>query len=361
MIKRRPAALCIIPLCLMMASCAPFNRASDSYTQRDASGSEQLIEDGASGSGVTSQEDIILILLNAMYANQAQCTFLVPDKSYIDTDYWLNRLPGINRIHCEYLTLGGACRVTATLSYWDNYPIVSAFRTGNTSALNERQLRMYDRYCDILKAQTSQSRSALDNELAIHDYIVSNVEYVLDRDAEYPAYDALFKGSSSCGGYAEMFQTLMDMLGIQCIPITGRADGDNHIWNMVCIDNEWYHVDTTWDDPVNGDGYVHHNYFNITDEDILLDHTPDSEHPSAVSTRLAYYNVLNYPIFSTQEELNIYMESVIRSRSVSCRFQVRSFSPDIQLAIQQGRAELSYRASYTCRNSYSTYLIIFKY
>ena len=156
---------------------------------------------------------------------------------------------------------------------------------------------MYDRYCDILSSTVSSSNPDVINELTVHDYIVNNVRYVLDRNSDSPAYDALFNGSASCSGFTEVFQTLMDMAGISCIPVTGQAGGDNHIWNMVCLDGQWYHVDTTWDDPVGGDGTVRHNYFNITDDDILLDHTIESEHPAATGSDLAYYNVLGYPLF----------------------------------------------------------------
>ena len=29
-----------------------------------------------------------------------------------------------------------------------------------------------------------------------------------------------------------------------------RVSTNNHIWNVVNINNNWYHIDLTWDDPV---------------------------------------------------------------------------------------------------------------
>lgn len=309
----------------------------------------------------TSQDDITSLLLQTMYENKDSCTFNVPDRSYVDADAWLNSLAGLNKIHCEYITYSGFCQVTAQIEYWDNYPIIYAYRSNDTSALNERQAAMYDRYCDILSSTVSSSNPDVINELTVHDYIVNNVRYVLDRNSDSPAYDALFNGSASCSGYTEVFQTLMDMAGISCIPVTGQAGGDNHIWNMVCLDGQWYHVDTTWDDPVGGDGTVRHNYFNITDDDILLDHTIESEHPAATGTDLAYYNVLGYTLFSSQSELNHYLASQVKSHAASCNFITRGFTPDIRTGVKCGKKTVSYRVLATERTGYSTYTVTFEY
>ena len=69
-------------------------------------------------------------------------------------------------------------------------------------------------------------------------------------------------------GYATTFQLLMDMAGIECITVTGAAFGnrENHAWNMVKLNGEWYCVDPTWDiAPV----FIHmnqYNYFNVTSQ-----------------------------------------------------------------------------------------------
>ena len=32
-----------------------------------------------------------------------------------------------------------------------------------------------------------------------------------------------------------------------------RISSENHIWNYVYLDNEWLHLDLTWDDPISTD------------------------------------------------------------------------------------------------------------
>ena len=45
-----------------------------------------------------------------------------------------------------------------------------------------------------------------------------------------------------------------------------------HVWNAVKINNEWLHLDLTWDDPVSSDGkdYLYHKYFLINTEELIL-------------------------------------------------------------------------------------------
>ena len=47
----------------------------------------------------------------------------------------------------------------------------------------------------------------------------------------------------------------MDELGIPCVIVIGEAtnsnnETENHAWNYVQINNSWYAIDATWDDPV---------------------------------------------------------------------------------------------------------------
>ena len=45
---------------------------------------------------------------------------------------------------------------------------------------------------------------------------------------------------------------------------------ENHFWNYVNLDNNWLHLDLTWDDPVSEDGrnILDNSYFLITDSEL---------------------------------------------------------------------------------------------
>ena len=68
---------------------------------------------------------------------------------------------------------------------------------------------------------------------------------------------------------------------------------------MVCIDDEWYHIDVTWDDPVGeDDDYISHAYFNVNDDFISQEkHTWDSScYPVCTNMAMNYY-VMNGKLF----------------------------------------------------------------
>lgn len=84
---------------------------------------------------------------------------------------------------------------------------------------------------------------------AIHDYVVKHVSYDTSYKA-YTAYEALVNRSAVCQGYALLTYQLLKEAGIENHFVTGTGDGQPHAWNLVKIENKWYHLDTTFDDPV---------------------------------------------------------------------------------------------------------------
>lgn len=110
-----------------------------------------------------------------------------------------------------------------------------------------------------------------EKELYLHDTLAQMITYDESTNA-HNAYGALVEGIAVCEGYAEAFQYLLHRAGIQSFIVTGSAGGP-HAWNMVRIDGAYYHVDLTWDDQ--GET-IYHEYFNITDRQIQVDHAADT-------------------------------------------------------------------------------------
>ncbi len=112
---------------------------------------------------------------------------------------------------------------------------------------------------------------------AIHDYVVANVEYDQGR-REHSAYAALVKGRAVCQGYALLIHKMLQEAGIESRIISGQAGGENHAWNMVRLDDSWYHLDATWNDPIpDVPGRVLYDYYNRTDAQMRATHTWDEE------------------------------------------------------------------------------------
>lgn len=116
--------------------------------------------------------------------------------------------------------------------------------------------------------------------LFIHNYIIENCRYQIDGGAGYDAtaYGCLVGGSAHCEGYAKAFAYLAQKAGIHSIVVTGVTDdGENHAWNQVEIDGEWYNCDVTWDDT-DVDDDKRHIYFLCNDEMFSQTHMAETNY-----------------------------------------------------------------------------------
>lgn len=135
----------------------------------------------------------------------------------------------------------------------------------------------------ILKDIIKVSMNDHQKEKAIHDYIVSNIAYDTTLK-KYSAYEALKDGLTVCNGYAQLAYKMLTESGIETKIVLGKGNGENHAWNLVKLDNIWYHMDCTWDDPVPDiKGRILYDYFNLNDEKIAEDHTFEKlNYPAAI-------------------------------------------------------------------------------
>lgn len=135
-------------------------------------------------------------------------------------------------------------------------------------------------------AEAEKCESGYDKLKVIHDWIVNNTTY----NAYGPAYKSeadgpIVYGTALCEGYSKAFMYLAQAAGIPTICVSGSANGGGHMWNMVKLDGQWYHVDVTWDDPVSSVPVLRYDYFLISDSTIREDHYFNNwiEMPSAPS------------------------------------------------------------------------------
>lgn len=308
--------------------------------------------------------EIIAYIQSALDNNEESCEIFVSDESLINAEDWLSSLSGLEQLSCEYRRVKNGYNLVVTFTRWDNYAIVNAYKNSDTSELNERQLALYNKYLEILGEVTSSSNSDYENELAIHDYLVENITYVDHGDNSFNAYQALINGEAVCSGYTECFKTLLDMLGINNYTISGVAGDQAHIWNVVELDGEWYQVDVTWDDPVNSNSdYIQHYYFNITAEDMAIDHTWDTDtYPknTVTGTKYSYANAENLKKITAQTDLNNYIVSNIRKRATSIEFTTTD-TFDLAAAVKRAGVQLSYSYKDVERSDYVFYVVNFNY
>lgn len=125
---------------------------------------------------------------------------------------------------------------------------------------------------------------------AVHDYIVLNGKYDVSMQL-YSDYDLLTQGSSVCNGYALLTYNMLNKLNIPVMLVTGTGNNQPHIWNMVKLGDYWFHLDTTWDDPLPDTNMVSYNYYMLTEKEITKDHVIDDS-LELPKTSKSYYDYL---------------------------------------------------------------------
>ena len=94
-----------------------------------------------------------------------------------------------------------------------------------------------------------------DKVLKIHDYIINNTKYDEDRIngiIKYKsniAYGPLIENYGICGGYADAMALFLNKWNIPNYKVASST----HVWNAIYINEQWLHLDLTWDDPVSED------------------------------------------------------------------------------------------------------------
>ena len=145
-----------------------------------------------------------------------------------------------------------------------------------TKTYNNKEIKEINTEVDkIYNKIVNPNNSIKDNIKIIHDYIINNTKYdTLRSDQNIRkyhsdiAYGPLFEGYAICGGYTDLMQLFLEKLNVKSF----RISSSDHVWNAVNIDNTWYHLDLTWDDPVADDNIDRLNYdFFLIDTKQLQD------------------------------------------------------------------------------------------
>ena len=180
---------------------------------------------------------------------------------------------------------------------------------------NEMAIILYNKIKEITGTVIKRGMTDYQKELALHDYLVSNCTYGFgspDDENEFRAYGALIDCEAVCSGYTEAMTLLLTDAGIKSEIVIGDAGNEHHAWNMVYLNDKWYHLDATWDDP-KGMNIISHAYFNISDDEISKDHSWIKDHTrTAADDDMEYFNHSGL-VARTPEELTLIATNCYRN------------------------------------------------
>ena len=224
---------------------------------------------------LTSEEEVNRYLFEHAMKGYYQFGVLVEDISMLHTEEEYKELfPEFIKFEIEGITKynnGYYLRIADLRTTQTDIAYHYALRTGDTSFLTNNEKLAYQKLFALTEELQLTKLDDIDAIMAVHDYLVLNTVYDEvtycsgSGGVSHYAEGLLLNGMAVCSGYASTFQLLMKLADIPCEYVSNNG----HAWNMVQIDEEWYHIDVTWDDPVpDRAGIVSYNHFMLTDAEI---------------------------------------------------------------------------------------------
>lgn len=140
---------------------------------------------------------------------------------------------------------------------------------------------------EIITKHITNDMSNEDKILKIHDYIINNTRYDVDKtnDNSFNALGPLFEGKAVCSGYADLMSIFLSKFGLNNYKVASNT----HVWNTVLINGEWLNIDLTWDDPIvkNSDvDTLSHQFFMVNTEKLLEFDTKDHKFDTTIYQEL---------------------------------------------------------------------------
>lgn len=185
----------------------------------------------------------------------------------------------------------------------------------------------------------------VEKALIVHDNICMEYQYSPDGEEIFDIYNMALNKHGVCQGYMFMYQAAMDKLGIENYFVSSLYM--NHIWNMINIDGDYYHIDVTWDDPRPAlTGSALHTNFLVSDKS-FTNHVRYTAPYAAESERFADYlwkssntRILPYKgefymlCYNSAGKSTIYKYNVIKNKTDE--WKVLKKDNDMKWCIEQG-------------------------
>lgn len=235
----------------------------------------------------STEKTVYSIILEEIYSQPDKIQIPVMDDGDLEKIFH-----AISYDNPDLFNLGLTCKTTTTSTK-------CYFTVDYTMSYNkyERYLNEVNEVVQTIVDGAMRYPDEYSREKYVHDYIVNNCTYVspTDDDNSSTVYGCLVEGKASCEGYSRSFQYILNKLNIDNRLVTGEGASEGteyipHMWNYVCINERWYFVDVTWDDPVGDGETLCHTYFNVTTSDILKKHRNIQQNvPQCINTADNYF------------------------------------------------------------------------
>jgi len=203
-----------------------------------------------------------------------------------------------------------------------------------------RAYNIYTQAKMVINSVISEEMTDYEKALSLFDWICINTVYDFsDYDelrihvSNQPCYylEGVFNtGYAVCDGYSKAYSLMCNMIGIECIRITGEAvsggESGGHAWNKIVLDvdpennngKECYLVDITWTEIQTSESseILSRMYFMLSDEDVKDTHFPFNYRTEFTlyecPERFGYYQKTKFGYKSTTHDLVISSDAELK-------------------------------------------------
>lgn len=211
----------------------------------------------------------------------------------------------------------GTSKPTVTIKV--DYPVKSI------KTMQDYDMKSLNAIEEIIEAHITSQMSVLEREQALMSALMKKITYsgqlingayvTNATPLSHTMWGGLVEGRAVCDGYAKSLMYCLNVVGISSQMVTGTAKGQSHAWNIVQLDNNYYHVDLTWADQDGNTVGVLPNYFNELDAYMMKTHNWDhSKYPSTSSNTycslFAPINMKGIYRVNNESELNVALKSI---------------------------------------------------
>ncbi len=252
----------------------PVEEETEQVDETQAQQIKELAGYGETGEGLTFDEEMypyywmldsgLQELYRQIYANSAAGNAVFSPVIAVDPSQFKTAYMAVFNDHPELFWLESAYRGTMAEDRVLVEVRLSFNRTANDLSASKAA---FENEAEEILAGARTLGDDYQKEVYVHDALLDKVRYNLQAPLNQNAYSAMVGEQTVCAGYARAYQYLLQQLGIPCYYCTGFA-GENHAWNIVKLDGDYYNVDTTWDDTEPNT----YDYFNKTDADFAATH-----------------------------------------------------------------------------------------
>jgi hypothetical protein len=184
-----------------------------------------------------------------------------------------------------------------------------------------------------------KNKSDAEKELLVHDCFLENFtyDYSFSKRSFSPIGLLMYK-TGVCSGISKLVKIVFDYLNVECMLVSGTAvsgDGkppESHMWNIVSINGNTYHLDVTFN-LTQTKSVKRYDYFNLSDAEIMRDHTITPNMPKCKTPGRDYYSANSLVANNTRELAAIIRNALKNNRdSITIKLNNRYFISESNVA-----------------------------